>query len=173
MWFLDFGIFWALCCFAHGELACWLFHEPHTGLDDCLRMLLPCFRKRMSGSISCRSLCHPVSATMHYHHHRSRRVVRPSQTSKRGRGGERTTSNNNTWLLLRVLSHSLTLFHSQNEMTSFVKTQMKETLTHSLSQGALRMISNSTRGLSACARCCVSIKVGSGSQTCPATVSAL
>ena len=34
---------------AHGELA-WLFHEPHTGLDDCLRMLWSCFRKRMSVS---------------------------------------------------------------------------------------------------------------------------
>ena len=32
---------------AHRELA-WLFHEPHTGLDDCLRMLQACFRKRMS-----------------------------------------------------------------------------------------------------------------------------
>ena len=30
----------ALCCLAHGELA-WLLHEPHTGLDDCLNMLLP------------------------------------------------------------------------------------------------------------------------------------
>ena len=39
---------WALYCLAHGELA-WLFHEPHTGLDDCLNMLLACFRKRMSG----------------------------------------------------------------------------------------------------------------------------
>ena len=38
----------ALCCLAHGELA-WLFHEPHTGLDDCLNMLLSRFRKRMSG----------------------------------------------------------------------------------------------------------------------------
>ena len=26
----------------------WLFPEPHTGQDDCLRKLLPCFRKRMS-----------------------------------------------------------------------------------------------------------------------------
>ena len=32
---------------AHGELA-WLFHEPHTGLEDSLNMLLSCFRKRMS-----------------------------------------------------------------------------------------------------------------------------
>ena len=29
---------------AHGELA-WLFHEPDTGLDDCLNMLLSCFKK--------------------------------------------------------------------------------------------------------------------------------
>ena len=27
----------------------WLFHEPHAGLDDCLNMILSCFRKRMSG----------------------------------------------------------------------------------------------------------------------------
>ena len=26
----------------------WLFHDPHTGLDDCLRMLQACFIKRMS-----------------------------------------------------------------------------------------------------------------------------
>ena len=32
---------------AHRELA-WLFHEPHTWLEDCLRMLLTCSRKRMS-----------------------------------------------------------------------------------------------------------------------------
>ena len=38
----------AMCCLAHGELAR-LFHEPHTGLDDCLRMQRACFRKRMSG----------------------------------------------------------------------------------------------------------------------------
>ena len=24
----------------------WRFHEPHTGLDDCLNMLLSCFRKK-------------------------------------------------------------------------------------------------------------------------------
>ena len=33
----------------HRELDC-LFHEPHTGLEDCLRVLLSCFRKRMSDS---------------------------------------------------------------------------------------------------------------------------
>ena len=27
-----------------------IMEKPHTGLDDCLRMLLPCFRKRMSVS---------------------------------------------------------------------------------------------------------------------------
>ena len=26
--------------------------KPHTGLDDCLRMLQSCFRKKMSGHIS-------------------------------------------------------------------------------------------------------------------------
>ena len=34
-----------MSCLAHGELA-WLFHEPHTGWDDCLRMLQACFRNR-------------------------------------------------------------------------------------------------------------------------------
>ena len=37
-----------VCCLAHRELA-WLFYEPHTGLDDFLRILLSCFRKGMSG----------------------------------------------------------------------------------------------------------------------------
>ena len=36
-----------LCCLAHRELAC-LFHEPDTGLDHCLRILLSCFRARTS-----------------------------------------------------------------------------------------------------------------------------
>ena len=36
-----------LCFFAHRELA-WLFHEPDTVLDDCLRILLSSFRKWMS-----------------------------------------------------------------------------------------------------------------------------
>ena len=31
-----------------GELA-WLFHEPHTGLGHCPRILLSCFRARISG----------------------------------------------------------------------------------------------------------------------------
>ena len=47
MWFLHDGTGWALSCLTHGELA-WFFHEPHTGLEDCLNMLLSCLRKRMS-----------------------------------------------------------------------------------------------------------------------------
>ena len=47
MWFLHDGTGWALCCLAHRELA-GFFHEPHTGLEDCLRMLQAGFRKRMS-----------------------------------------------------------------------------------------------------------------------------
>ena len=31
------------------SLTCSIMEKPNTGLDDCLRMLLPCFRKRMSG----------------------------------------------------------------------------------------------------------------------------
>ena len=42
---------------AHEELA-WLFHEPHIELDDCLNMLLSCFRKMMSDSYgqSCKKI---------------------------------------------------------------------------------------------------------------------
>ena len=47
MRFLCDGTGKALCCLAHRELAR-LFHEPHTGLEDRLNMLLSCFRKRMS-----------------------------------------------------------------------------------------------------------------------------
>ena len=31
------------------SLTCPRLEKPHTGLDDCLIMLLSCFRKRMSG----------------------------------------------------------------------------------------------------------------------------
>ena len=31
------------------SLTCSIMETPHTGLDDCLRMLQACFRKRMSG----------------------------------------------------------------------------------------------------------------------------
>ena len=31
------------------SLTCSIMEKPHTGLDDCLKMLLSCFRKRMSG----------------------------------------------------------------------------------------------------------------------------
>ena len=48
MRFLHDGAGKALCCLAHGELA-WLFHEPHTGLDHCPRILLSCFRSGTSG----------------------------------------------------------------------------------------------------------------------------
>ena len=30
------------------SLACSIMEKPHTGLDDCMRMLQACFRKRMS-----------------------------------------------------------------------------------------------------------------------------
>ena len=30
------------------SLTCSIMEKPHRGLDDCLRMLLPCFRIRMS-----------------------------------------------------------------------------------------------------------------------------
>ena len=49
MWFLHVGTGQALRCLAHGEWA-WLFHGPHTGLANCLRVLQSCFRKRMSGA---------------------------------------------------------------------------------------------------------------------------
>ena len=31
------------------SLTCSIMDKPHTGLEDCLRMLLSCFRKRMPG----------------------------------------------------------------------------------------------------------------------------
>ena len=31
------------------SLTCSITEKPHTGLDDCLNILLACFRKRMSG----------------------------------------------------------------------------------------------------------------------------
>ena len=30
------------------NLTCAIMEKPHTGLDDCLNMLLSCFRKRLS-----------------------------------------------------------------------------------------------------------------------------
>ena len=46
-----------LCCLAHGELAR-LFPESHTG-EDCLNMLLSCFRKRKSDLYGERRFVHP------------------------------------------------------------------------------------------------------------------
>ena len=40
-----------LCCLAHVELA-WLILEPDTRLEHCPRILLSCFRARISGSNS-------------------------------------------------------------------------------------------------------------------------
>ena len=31
-------------------LTCSIMEKPHTGLDDCLNMLLACFTKKMSGT---------------------------------------------------------------------------------------------------------------------------
>ena len=36
-----------MCCWGHGELV-WHFLEPDTGLDHCPRILLSCFRARIS-----------------------------------------------------------------------------------------------------------------------------
>ena len=48
MWFME-----APGKFSVGQtaesLTCSILEKPHTGLDDCLRMLQACFRKRMSG----------------------------------------------------------------------------------------------------------------------------
>ena len=35
------------------SLTCSIMEKPHTGLDDCLRILLSCFRARNSGAVSC------------------------------------------------------------------------------------------------------------------------
>ena len=34
------------------SLTCSIMEKPCTGLDDCLRMLLSCFRKRLSVAVS-------------------------------------------------------------------------------------------------------------------------
>ena len=47
MWFLNDGTGSSMCCFAQGELT-WLVMEPQTGLEDCLKILLSCFRARTS-----------------------------------------------------------------------------------------------------------------------------
>ena len=52
MWFLHDGTGYTLCYFAHREQLAWLFYEPHTGLEDCLNMLLSCFRKMNSAAMS-------------------------------------------------------------------------------------------------------------------------
>ena len=43
-------------------LTCYIMEKPHTGLDDCLIMLLPCLRKVMSGA-------HIMSAQETLSHH--------------------------------------------------------------------------------------------------------
>ena len=45
----------ASLCAVWPELA-WLFREPHTGLESCLRILLACFRIRMS-ALCLQNLC--------------------------------------------------------------------------------------------------------------------
>ena len=42
------------------SLTCSIIEKPHTGLDDCLRMLQACFRRRMS-------LLHAVAVLREYH----------------------------------------------------------------------------------------------------------
>ena len=41
------GAGYSLCCLANGGLT-WLLLEPDTGLDHCTRILLSCFRARIS-----------------------------------------------------------------------------------------------------------------------------
>ena len=47
-----------MCCLAHGDLD-WIFPEPDTGLDHCLRILLLCFRARTSVHL-------PMSSTSYF-----------------------------------------------------------------------------------------------------------
>ena len=68
---------WALCCLAHRELA-WLFHEPHAGLDDCLRMLQACFRKMMSAWRAPAARSRTRRPQSGRRRRRSRRAGRPS-----------------------------------------------------------------------------------------------
>ena len=52
-------------CLVHQELA-WLFHEPHTGLDDCLNMLPSCFITMMSVTIPLSSAHKPQTTPIQY-----------------------------------------------------------------------------------------------------------
>ena len=49
MWFLEEPSQFSVVQTAH-SLTCSIMDKPHTGLDDCLRILLSYFRKRMSSS---------------------------------------------------------------------------------------------------------------------------
>ena len=48
MWFMEEPSYFSVCQAAQ-TLNCSIMEKPHTGLDDCLRMLQAFFRKRMSG----------------------------------------------------------------------------------------------------------------------------
>ena len=48
MWFMEEPIQFSVDQTAQ-SLACSIMEKPKIGLDDCLRILLSCFRKRMSG----------------------------------------------------------------------------------------------------------------------------
>ena len=47
MWFVEEQSQFSLGQTAQ-SLSCSVMEKPHTGLDDCLRILLSCFRKRKS-----------------------------------------------------------------------------------------------------------------------------
>ena len=47
MWFMEEASQFSVGKTAQ-SLTCSIMEKPHTGLDDCLIMLLACFRKRMS-----------------------------------------------------------------------------------------------------------------------------
>ena len=63
-----------------GSVLAWHIHEPHTGLEDCLNMLLSCFRKKMSGKVRPLRRRRP--------HARYNEDVRRGQQGRRGGPGE-------------------------------------------------------------------------------------
>ena len=61
------------------SLTCFIMEKPHTGLDDCLNMLLASFRKRMSAS------GRASSAGTSSRRRRGRRSTRPTRLPRRRR----------------------------------------------------------------------------------------
>ena len=62
MWFMEEPSQFSVGQTQH-SLTCSIMEKPHTGLEDCLKMLLSCFRKRMSDLHRRRSKSRPPSSS--------------------------------------------------------------------------------------------------------------